>query len=205
MPHLPPINLVPSTDFETSLDTIPVTDVSRQRSGRKARNKGSSYERRLCKSFSEFWGSKFFRTPMSGGSALKDDYNLAGDLSTPDESFPYHCEAKNQEAFKGFHTLFTSNKCPVWKWWDQCEEECPSGKIPLLIFTKNYLPSFVMIPYAFGRALEKSSVINITSGFNEFLRVRHHCAMTLDRFLGFGKDSHLKASNIYLEKCGHGG
>ena len=193
----------PSIDHD-SLDIVPVLDSSRQRSGRKARNKGSSYERRLCKSFSEFWGSKFFRTPMSGGSALKDDYNLAGDLSTPDESFPYHCEAKNQEAFKGFHTLFTSGKCPVWKWWAQCTEECPTGKTPLLIFTKNYLPSFVMMPYAFGRALESSVEFDPAVGFNEFLRVRDCCAMTLDRFLGFGKDSHLKASKIYWEKCDGG-
>ena len=187
-------------DLESSLELIPVPESSRSKSGRKSRNKGSSYERRLCKAFSEFWGSKFFRTPMSGGSRLRYDYNLAGDISTPAEDFPYHCEAKNQEAFKGFHTLFTSNKCPVWKWWDQSTDECPEDKIPLVIFTKNYMPSFVMMPLQLGSFLEESvnRAFGSSDEFDEFLRVKTCCVMTLDRFIGFGKSSHAYASNKYF-------
>ena len=140
---------------------------------------------------------------MSGGSQLKHDYNLAGDISTPDEAFPYHVEAKNQQALKGFYTIFTSSKCPVWKWWNQCTTECPRDKVPLLVFTKNYMPPFVCVPYLYGSLLEgvstdlgKDDIHNMSS---EFIRVRGCVLMTLKRFLTFNKDIHLRCSKEYLE------
>ena len=192
-----------STDDLHSLEIVPVSGSNRRKAGKKAKRKGSTFERTLCKSFSNFWGSKFFRTPMSGGSQLKHDYNLAGDISTPDESFPYHVEAKNQQALKGFYTIFTSSKCPVWKWWTQCTTECPRGKVPLLVFTKNYMPPFVCVPYLYGSLLEgvstdlgKDDIHNMSS---EFIRVRGCVLMTLRRFLTFNKDIHLRCSKEYLE------
>lgn len=192
----------PSTEIDDSLDIIPVSSASRRSAGKKAKRKGSTYERTLCKYFSDLWGAKFFRTPMSGGSQLKHDYNLAGDISTPDETFPYHVEAKNQEALKGFHTVFTSRKCPVWKWWTQCETECPWGKVPLLVFTKNYMPSFVMTTHDYAVVLERLATENVgghveISSFEELLRVRKHAIMTLKRFLSFNKEIHLRASNEF--------
>ena len=129
---------------------------------------------------------------MSGGSQLKYDYNLAGDISTPDETFPYHVEAKNQEALKSFHNIFVSPKCPVWKWWNQATTECPDNKVPLLIFTRNYMPSFVMMPLSYGVLLER-----IAPG-GEFIRVQDCALMTLDRFMSFDKESHTDSSLEYL-------
>jgi hypothetical protein len=193
----------PSTEDLHSLDIVPVSGSARSKAGKKAKRKGSTFERALCKSFSNFWGSKFFRTPMSGGSQLKHDYNLAGDISTPDEDFPYHVEAKNQQALKGFYTIFTSSKCPVWKWWGQCTTECPKDKVPLLVFTKNYMPPFVCVPYLYGNLLEgisadlgKGDIHNMS---NEFIRVRGCIMMTLKRFLTFNKDIHLRSSKEYLK------
>jgi hypothetical protein len=190
----------PTIDIPDSLELIPVSSISRSNAGKKAKRKGSSYERTLCKSFSDLWGEKFFRTPMSGGSQLKHDYNLAGDISTPDETFPYHIEAKNQEALSGFHTIFTSRKCPVWKWWTQCSTECPSGKIPALVFTKNFMPSFVMVPHRHALVLERLAQSGMgghveLSSFEEFLRVREHVVMTLKRFLSFNKEIHQRAAD----------
>jgi len=194
---------VSSTEVPDSLDLIPISGSMRSKAGKKAKRKGSSYERTLCKAFSGFWGSKFFRTPMSGGSQLKHDYNLAGDISTPDETFPYHVEAKNQEALKSFHNIFISSKCPVWKWWKQCTTECPPGKVPLLVFTKNYMPSFVMVPNLYAIMLEAISQTclgeeDVHTSFKEFIRVKDCAAMTLDRFLRFNKKIHLEAVKEYL-------
>jgi len=199
-----------STNLPDSLDLIPVVSSNRSKAGKKAKRKGSSYERTLCKSFSNFWGAKFFRTPMSGGSQLKHDYNLAGDISTPDETFPYHVEAKNQEALKGFHTIFTSAKCPVWKWWQQCTTECPRNKIPALVFTKNFMPSFVMVPYLYASILEAVAAedvgaADIHNSFKEFIRVRDCVVMTLKRFLIFNKRVHQLSSERYLSWKSHNG
>tara|TARA_R110000824_G_scaffold200423_2_gene384414 strand:- start:208 stop:660 length:453 start_codon:yes stop_codon:yes gene_type:complete len=131
---------------------------------------------------------------MSGGSQLKYDYNLAGDISTPDESFPYHVEAKNQEALKSFHNIFVSPKCPVWKWWAQSTTECPEDKVPLLIFTRNYMPSFVMLPLTYGVLLESSEE---DSG-GEFIRVNKCAVITLDKFMKFEKDTHVSCASEYL-------
>ena len=191
-----------TTEIPDSLEIIPISSSCRSKSGKKAKRKGSSYERILCKAFSDVWGGKFFRTPMSGGSQLKHDYNLAGDISTPDETFPYHVEAKNQEALKGFHTIFTSDKCPVWKWWNQCTTECPEDKVPLLVFTKNYMPSMVMVYYDYGLVLERLEDLAeepvTSSSFREFIRVKDCVLMTLTRFLSFNKDFHIRASNEYF-------
>ena len=190
----------PYIDVPDSLDLIPISSNARSKAGKKAKRKGSTFERSLCKSFSDFWGSKFFRTPMSGGSQLKHDYNLAGDVSTPDETFPYHVEAKNQQALKGFYTIFTSTKCPVWKWWDQCTTECPDDKIPLLVFTKNYMPPFILVPHLYGAILESLDEDSREGRTlcNELIRVRDCVMMTLERFLSFGKESHFQASKEYF-------
>ena len=190
-----------STDIPDSLELVPIPSSTRSKAGKKAKRKGSVFERSLCKSFSDFWGSKFFRTPMSGGSHLRHDYNLAGDVSTPDELFPYHVEAKNQQALKGFYTIFTSAKCPVWKWWQQCVADCPKEKIPLLIFTKNYMPEFILVPRLYGTILEAQGLGNGNGRkynlYGEFMVVKDCAMMTLKRFLGFKKGVHLKAAEEY--------
>ena len=191
------------TDVPDSLDLIPIPSSMRSKAGKKARRKGSGYERILCKSFSDLWDSKFFRTPMSGGSQLRYDYNLAGDISTPDLTFPYHIEAKNQEALKSFYNIFISSKCPIWSWWKQCVSDCPNDKIPLLVFTKNFMPSFVMVPHSYGTLVEEVGATEVGEGdihnsLHEFIRVRKCAIMTLKRFLSFNKQVHIACCAKFL-------
>ena len=117
---------------------------TRQQSGRMAKNKGANFERFVAKLFEKWWGSKFYRTPMSGGSQLKDGFNMAGDLCTDDVSFPFHIECKKQEKWE-LAQLFVSEVCRPWAWLKQCLKECPDGHIPLLIMTKNQYPIWVMM------------------------------------------------------------
>jgi len=173
---------------------------SRSRAGKKAKNKGSTFERRIGKSLGDFWGSKFFRTPMSGGSSLKHDYDLAGDLSTPDETWPFHVECKNQEALGKFFTIFTSEKCPVWKWWDQTTDECPKNQIPMLIFTKNYFPVFCMVKASFWLSINHRSAPAIEGlEYSATIFVADVAIVTLDRFLSLGKNTCLEASKRFLD------
>lgn len=72
-------------------------DPKRVKAGKKSKTKGNNFERKVAKMLSQWWGSKFYRTPMSGGSKLKEGFHLAGDVVTDDLTFCFHteCFAKN--------------------------------------------------------------------------------------------------------------
>jgi hypothetical protein len=179
-------------------DEVGRNSTTRSRAGKKAKTKGASFERRIAKSLGDWWDVKFYRTPQSGGSHLKEGYELAGDVATPAEDFRFHVECKNQEAWT-IHGLMTSPKSSVWKWWKQTRDDCPSDRIPLLIFTRNHLPTFVML----GDDLLEMLWDNY---WNEYLRgdiredtlnwfedrayisVNRVDIITLDRLLAFSKD-----------------
>jgi hypothetical protein len=95
--------------------------------GTKAKRKGSTYERRLAKAFFDKWGVKLVRTPSSGGFQKESNQELIrGDLSCldPKIDFMLHSEAKNHKTWN------------LKKWFKQAEEDCPSRKIPVVLFHK---------------------------------------------------------------------
>lgn len=113
------------------------------------RRKGQSAERKLVKLFGTWWGSSFFRTPGSGAFATRgfaglDTTSMAGDLVTPDPSFPFCVESKKVEGWT-LEQMLTSDKTHMHKWWAQTVDETPVNKIPVLVFTKNRSPLFVMM------------------------------------------------------------
>lgn len=120
---------------------------SRSAVGKSSRGKGQRGERKAAKALEGWWGSEFARTPSSGGFRTKkfrDEWNAASDLVTSDETFPFAVEVKNCE---GWHLeqLLTAPKCDLYDWWDQAVREAPLGKIPLLMFTRNHQPFFVVM------------------------------------------------------------
>lgn len=188
---------------------IPVEDIigvsddigkpsKRSAAGKKAKTKGGVFERKIGKKFEPWWGSQFFRTPMSGGSKLKHDYNLAGDICTPAEDFPFHVECKNQEALGKFHNFMVSEKSAVWKWWKQCTDECPGNQIPLLVFTKNHIPVFVMMEWGYWFMLS-GALAEVESEFEHSsnIFVSGKVVVTLDTFMAVDKQGHLDASTQY--------
>lgn len=178
-------------------DGVGMTSI-RSRAGKKAKRKGGTFERKVAKSLSNFWGVTFYRTPSSGGSPLKGDYNMAGDLCTSDEDWKFHVECKNQEALGKFHTIFTSRKSAVWKWWKQTTEECPTDQIPLLVFTKNRIPEFCMLPNYFWESVEWRTPRSLEE--SAYIQVGDVVVITLNRFLGMGKEKCIKALNLALHK-----
>ena len=163
----------------------------RVKAGKKAKRKGGSFERRVAKSLSEFWGSEFFRTPASGGSRLKKDYNLAGDVCTADDEWFFHIECKNQESLGNFWAFMVSDKNIVWKWWDQATTECPSHQVPVLVFTKNRMPVWAMLKKdLFSKFIKVTGVDR-----DELLpriEVQDVIVIPFDLFLSFGKEKWIK-------------
>lgn len=114
-----------------------------------SKEKGNRAERELVKKFAKWWDSKFYRTPGSGSFAtrgynLPEGVDLSGDVVTTDSSFPFCVESKN---FEGWHLeqLLTSDKCGLKAYWQQTVSETPDHKLPLLVFTRNHQPHFIMM------------------------------------------------------------
>jgi len=114
-----------------------------KRSKQYSRNKGVLFERKIAKMLSGWWGDTFSRTPLSGGWQKKreEGKRVRGDIITPD-NFPFLVECKKRELW----TLDNVSKhhfVPL-RWYLTLEKECGNDKKPLLFFTKNNAPIFVM-------------------------------------------------------------
>jgi Holliday junction resolvase len=116
---------------------------SRSEAGKAGKLKGSRFERNIVKQFSQMWpDGEYTRTPGSGGSNLKEGWDMAGDIVTTSPTFPFCVECKHRE---GWHLegIF-SEKHAVYKWWKQAAEDASVvGKPPLLVFTRNYQKLFM--------------------------------------------------------------
>lgn len=127
-----------------------------------SRSKGARAERNLAKKFGKWWGSDFARTPSSGGfrtRKFREDWNAAGDLVTPDESFPFCVESKHAEGWT-LEQLLTAESCLLYQWWDQTIGETPEGQTPLLVFRKNRFPHLFIMPLsAWQRVSSKNSLL----------------------------------------------
>ena len=86
----------------------------------------------------------------------------------------------------------------MWKWWNQTLQDCPKDRIPILIFTKNHLPTFVMLHDSFAYALfnnywnARLSLGLDNESLNWFedrahISVNNTTIITLDRFLSIPK------------------
>ncbi len=127
---------------------LPSKKETQSRAGAAARRKGANFENRLAKKFAKWWPGKheFKRTPMSGGSALKEGWDLSGDIATTASDFPWHLELKNAPSqFAGLHQFFTSEKFALWKWLQQATEDCPRHKIPMVIFNRYDQPTYCAV------------------------------------------------------------
>jgi hypothetical protein len=126
---------------------LPSLKEKQSRAGKAARRKGANFENKKAKEVAKWWNQgktefEFKRTPMSGGSALKDGFDMAGDICTNAPDFKWHLELKNQPSnFTGLHNFF-SEKAKVWAWLRQAEEECPVDKNPMLIFNRFDMATF---------------------------------------------------------------
>ncbi len=108
------------------------------------RGKGCGYERKIAKLISEWTGFNMQRTPMSGGWAK------TGDITPKDPSdmvkFIFNMELKKHKGWDFNQLIKTRGKGTIDTWWKQCTDDATkSGKIPLLIMSKNNDTDYCMM------------------------------------------------------------
>lgn len=123
------------------------------KNGKKAKRKGSSYERTIAKKFQNRYKVELKRTPQSGGFAKKTDKadDFRGDITIVDnkQMLKVHIECKNQQ------------KWSLPKWIAQAEEDCPEGRVPIVIFHQpNSSKDYVCISLDdFFNIVEKDKIV----------------------------------------------
>lgn len=106
--------------------------------GRKANVRGKSEERTLVKKLAAWWDPdgkyEWKRTPGSGGSPLKEEFDLAGDICTTHPDFIFHVEIKKDKRFDKLDKILTTSKWDFWDFIRQSADDCPRHRYPILIF-----------------------------------------------------------------------
>jgi len=124
--------------------------------GRKSRNKGRNFELDVAKLFTAWAGSEFRRVPLSGGWQsskvvtgdifLVAEYEAASIGDEPRVRFPFSVECKKQEGWDFAQLFSDSEKCPLRLFWAQATSDARKlKKLPVIIFSRNYLPIFIII------------------------------------------------------------
>ena len=113
--------------------------------GARSRNKGARCEREVCRLFARHFGGTWSRVPLSGGWGNRKDFSTCGDIITTLSDFPFTIECKNAEGWHLEQLLTSPEACLIAGWWRQaCAEAAEAGKKPMLVFTRNFQPLFVM-------------------------------------------------------------
>ena len=135
-----------------------------------SKNKGSRFERAVCKIFQEWSGYEFSRVPASGGLRWKKTDNITSDITCTDPKhgrrFCFAVECKSYQDIRFEHILLGLKSCKVHHFWKQAESDAKrANKIPLLIMKYNGMPkgeAFLMVDkqtaeviLAIGGKLEK--------------------------------------------------
>lgn len=147
--------------------------------GKKSKVKGSTYELKIAKLLTSWWGAGTFnRAPASGALHWGRDQRVAGDIVAPPEAdFPFVIECKKREEWTMEHILLDIGQPK--EWWAQVVTDARRvEKVPILIFSRNRAKDFIMIPYEPSmydklNATEKTSMITTVSITNIRDEVQH--------------------------------
>ena len=129
--------------------------------------KGRIFENAMCRELSVWlvpgdWESvPVIQLPLRrrfvASVPLEGHWNGRGDiLHQPNISFPFCVECKNQEGWKLDGKGRERKTWPPWKWWRQCCEQAEDtdGLHPLLLFTRNRSPVYVLMKQGVSECLK---------------------------------------------------
>jgi hypothetical protein len=118
--------------------------------------KGAKFENRICRAISQWlvdgdWtkcriDELPFRRRFTASPSLEGFWVRGGDLlhRTTVKS-PFSIECKNIEGWV-LDGAYSAKKWEPWGWWEQCRDQAQTvGLVPLLIFTRNRYPVYVLM------------------------------------------------------------
>lgn len=123
-------------------------------------------ESATAKQFSKWYGNEFHRSPGSG-SLHWHSINVDADVLPPNDlDFPFiiECKSSNGTSWNLENFMQSNQHFPEWSA-QAVREALAVGKIPLLVFKRNYVKSFVSFPYtnnAFKSLLIKGIPVTIS-------------------------------------------
>lgn len=111
--------------------------------GVNGKQKGSSFERRICKMMTDYTGLDFRRSFGSGAFKSKHkELDESGDIKCEDPSFPYSIECKFYSDID-YHNILAGDCSRLDKWLKQCVIDARhQNKHGLLIFKTNRVDPF---------------------------------------------------------------
>lgn len=95
-----------------------------------------------------------FRRKPADNNNIVSDWKGGRDLiHAPTICFPFSIECKNWMVSFELSTLFRSRD--IWKWWQQTQDQAVAeNQWPMLVFSKNLNPDYVIIPQGAAQCLE---------------------------------------------------
>lgn len=112
------------------------------------KQKGSVFERKVAKALTDWSGYEFHRTPMSGALHWENDARVVSDIVPPESlsGWPFSIECKNVECSWDIDSFIRGTATTISSHWVQASNDADAeGLVPLLVFTKNYHDSYVMM------------------------------------------------------------
>ena len=108
-----------------------------------SKKKGSRFELKVSKWFTEFSGYKFQRVPYSGANHVTRA--LASDLMGSDQNHAHRCkisvECKSYQDIRFEHVLLGNKRCKIIQFWNQASNDAKRAKkIPILCMRYNSMP-----------------------------------------------------------------
>ena len=159
-----------------------------RKKGINSKQKGSEYERKIAKLLGTWFKEEFHRVPQSGGLHWGDDTRVAGDITTHiDSKFPFTVECKKREGWDLEQLLKGTGDLESW-WAQAVNDSNRVGLLPMLVFSKNFSPNYLMIQksafdklvakkvdpipfnfFAVGKYGEESRVVCVLDQFTQFI------------------------------------
>ncbi len=136
-----------------------MTEVKKRKNSRA---KGASFERKIAKDLTAWWGDSFTKTPSSGGLRWGQDHRVTGDIVPSEDAkdFPFVVECKKRENWDFEQIIKGTGEVP--SWWEQAYNDNlrlgDHKKTPILIFSKNRSPVYFMVLKTVQELLKLDSV-----------------------------------------------
>jgi len=151
--------------------------VDRHKLGSAAKKRGNSLEASTAKDLSEWSGKVFRRTPASGAWSAAEQFGVNADVVSTWNKWNYIVECKYYNSPWTIENLLSNTaKFPTWV--AQAVREGQESNAPfMLVFRRNYVKPFVLMPYTKGLVeklpgyiVTKVSYVSEVSGLEEHIK-----------------------------------